>query len=90
MQWFTGHVIHAAFGAVRATSAAELILVAPPPTLASLRSYQRVLARHGIVTCTVAMAIERLIAGTKRPLLDGAVARSFTFASAAEVLTRAA
>lgn len=87
---FAGDVIHAAGAAVRATSAEELVLVAPPLVLASLRAYERVLARHGIATTAVPMAIELLVPGTARPLLGGAVARSFAFVSAAEALTRAA
>lgn len=89
-RFFAGTVIRAAGAAVRATRAEELVLVAPPLVLAGLRAYQRALARHGIVATAVPMAIELLIPGTERPLLDGAVARSFSFASAIEALTRAA
>jgi hypothetical protein len=89
-QRFAGNVIQAAGAAVRATAAEELVLVAPPLVLAGLRAYERVLARHGIATTIVPMAIELLVPSTERPLLDGAVARSFSFASAAEALTRAA
>jgi hypothetical protein len=87
---FAGSVIQAAGAAVRATAAEELVLVAPPLVLAGLRAYERVLARHGIATSTVPMAIELLVPGTERPLLDGTVTRSFSFASAAQALTRAA
>jgi hypothetical protein len=87
---FAGSVIQAAGAALRATGAEELVLVAPPQALAGLHAYQRVLVRHGITTTSVPMAIELLAAGTEQPLLDGAVARSFSFASATEALTQAA
>jgi hypothetical protein len=87
---FAGSVIQAAGAAVRATGAEELVLVAPPAVLAGLRAYRRVLARHGVTTTCVPMAIELLVHGTEQPLLDGTVARGFSFASAAEALTRAA
>lgn len=89
-QRFAGNVIQAAGAAMRATAAEELVLVAPPLVLAGLRAYERVLARHGIATTTVPMAIELLVPGTERPLLGGAVERSFSFASADHALTRAA
>ena len=87
---FAGSVIQAAGAAMRATGADELVLVAPPVVLTGLRAYRRVLARHGITTTCVPMAIELLVAGTEQTLLGGAVERSFSFASAAEALTRAA
>ena len=87
---FAGKVIQAAGAAMRATAADELVLVAPPLVLAGLRGYERVLAGHGIATTMVPMAIALLIPATERPLLGGAVARSFSFVSAAETLTRAA
>jgi hypothetical protein len=83
-------VIQAAGAAMRATGAEELVLVAPPVVLAGLQVYKRVLARHGITTTCVPMAIELLVPSTEQPLLDGAVGRGFSFASAAEALTRAA
>jgi hypothetical protein len=87
---FAGNVIRAAGAAMRTTAAEELVLVAPPLVLASLRPYERVLAGHGIATTLVPMAIALLIPATERPLLDGAVARSFSFASAAQSFTQAA
>ncbi len=87
---FAGSVMQAAGAAMRATGTEELVLVAPPVVLSGLRAYRRVLARHGITTTCVPMAIELLVAGTEQTLLDGAVQRSFSFASAAEALTRAA
>jgi hypothetical protein len=87
---FAGSVIQAAGAAMRATGAEELVLVAPPVVLAGLRAYKGVLARHGIQTTCVPMAIELLVPNTEQPLLDGAVGRGFAFASAAEALTRAA
>lgn len=87
---FAGSVIQAAGAAMRATSAEELVLVAPPLVLAGLREYERLLARHGIATATVPMAIELLVPGTDERLLGGAVTRSFSFASATEALTQAA
>lgn len=87
---FAGSVIQAAGAAVRATGAEELVLVAPPAVLAGLRVYRRVLARHGVTTTCVPMAIELLVPGTEQALLDGAVERGFAFASAVEALTRAA
>ena len=87
---FAGNVIRAAGAAMRSYGAEELVLVAPPVILANLHAYGSVLARHGIETTAVPMSLDLLVRHIRRALMDGAVTRNFSFASASPALTRAA
>lgn len=87
---FAGNVIRAAGAAMRSYDADELVLVAPRTILADLNVYRSMLARHGIATSTVPMSLDLLVRRMRRVLLDGAVTRSFSFASATPAFTRAA
>lgn len=87
---FAGNVIRAAGAAMRSYGAEELVLVAPPVILADLEVYRSMLARHGMETSTVSMSLDLLVRHIRRSLMDGAVTRNFSFASASPALTRAA
>jgi hypothetical protein len=87
---FAGNVIRAAGAAMRSYGAEELVLVAPPLILGDLDAYRSMLARHGIETTAVAMSLDLLVRHIRRVLMDGAVTRTFSFASASPALTRAA
>lgn len=87
---FAGNIIRAAGAAMRSYGADELVLVAPPTILADLNVYRSMLARHGIKTSAVPMSLDLLVRRLQRVLLDGAVTRTFSFASATPAFTRAA